>query len=475
MGSICVPRTAGDPDLAVIGGGAAGLAAARAGARRGLRTILVSDSPLGGDCTFTGCVPSKTLIEAAARRLPFEVAAARIREVVAGIAASEDATVLRSEGVEVTEGSARFAGRGQICVDGHRLEASRIVIATGSEPAVPQVPGLERVAYLTNETVFDLDRLPGSIGVLGGGPIGCELSQAFARLGAEVHVFEAASRLLPREETEASRVIGEVLAAEGIDLHVGVEVTEVGRAGRSGGVRVECSDGSRVEVDALLVATGRRARTASLDPDAGGIALDGRGFVRTDRFLETSVPGVYAAGDVTGGPGSTHSADEMGRLAVGNAFGRAGRLGRRAFDTAAVPWVTFCDPEVARVGMSEQQAAAAGGRVAFVPFSELDRAIIAGRTEGFVKLVVGPRAGLGNAGGGRVLGATIVAPRAGEMIHEVALAIRTGMFAGRLAQTVHAYPTWSSAIRQAAAQLFMELDGRAARPAEPGRPSRRSP
>ena len=459
----------------VIGGGAAGLAAARAGVRRGRRTLLVSDSPPGGDCTFTGCVPSKTLIEAAALRLPFDAAARRIREVVAGVASSEDAAVLRSEGVEVSDGHARFTGRGQICVDGHRVRASRMVIATGSEPAVPRVPGLERVAYLTNETVFDLERLPGSIGVLGGGPIGCELSQAFARLGAEVHVFEAASRLLPREETEASQVIGEVLAAEGVDLHVGVEVTEVGPADRSGGVRLEGSDGSGVEVDALLVATGRRPRSAGLDPATGGIALDERGFVLTDRFLGTSVPGIYAAGDVTGRSGSTHAADEMGRLAVGNAFGRAGRLGRRAFDTSAVPWVTFCDPEVARVGMSEQQAAAAGGRVAFVPFSELDRAIIAGRTEGFVKLVVGPRSGLGNSGGGRVLGATIVAPRAGEMIHEVALAIRTGMFAGRLAQTVHAYPTWSSAIRQAAAQLFIELDGRAARPAEPGPPPRRSP
>lgn len=458
-------QTPDDFALVVIGGGAAGLAAARAGARRGARTLLVSDSPLGGDCTFTGCVPSKTLIESAARRLPFETAAARIRQVVASIAATEDANVLRSEGVEVSAGRAHFVGPAELSVDGHRVRAPRMVVATGSEPAVPPIPGLDRVAYLTNETIFDLERLPTSIAMLGGGPIGCELAQAFARLGAEVHVFEAESRLLPREEAEASEVIGTVLAGEGVNLHLGVKVTNVAPTDRSGGARLEGSDGSSVEVDALLVATGRRPRTAALDPAAAGITLDERGFVRTDRFLATSAPGVYAAGDVTGRLAFTHAADEMGRLAVGNALRRGGRLGRRAFDTAAVPWVTFCDPEVARVGMSEEQAVSAGGRVALVPFSELDRAITAGRTEGFVKLIAGPRTGLGNAGGGRVLGATIVAPRAGEMIHEVALAIRTGMFAGRLAQTVHAYPTWSSAIRQAAAQLFMEVDGHTARPA----------
>lgn len=468
-----MPGATDEFDLVVIGGGAAGLAAARAGIRRHRKTLLVSDSPLGGDCTFTGCIPSKTLIESAARGLTFDAAAARIREVVAGVARSEDAAVLRSEGVEVSEGEARFVGRAELSVQRRRVRAARTVIATGSEPAVPSIPGLERVAYLTNETVFGLAVLPASIAVLGAGPIGCELSQAFARLGAKVHIFEAASRVLPGEEAEASEVLAGALVAEGASLHLGAQIVAVQPLDRPGAARLEGSDGSGVVVDAVLVATGRQPRTAAIDPAAGGIALEEHGFVRTDRFLRTSVPGVYAAGDVTGRSAFTHSADEMGRLAVGNAFGRAGRLSLRAFDTTAVPWVTFCDPEVARVGMSEEQAAAAGGRVAFVPFTELDRAITAGRTEGFVKLVVGPRRALGNAGGGKVLGATIVGPRAGEMIHEVVLAIRTGMFAGRLAQSVHAYPTWSSAIRQAAAQLFMEIDGRSARPAAPAPPARR--
>ena len=452
-------------DLAVVGGGAGGLAAARAGARRGLRTVLVSDGPLGGDCTFTGCVPSKTLIEAAAQGLPFREAAARMRAVVARIAATEDAGALRRERVEVLEGRACFSGPRAFEVDGRSIRARAVVLATGSRPVVPPIPGLDAVPFLTNETVFDLDELPASIAILGGGAIGCELAQAFRRLGSQVQVVEGEERLLPREEPEASAVLAEVFAAEGIGVHLGAGVHRVERDGSGGGIRLVRSDGSGVAADALLVAVGRQPATAGLDVEAGGVELDRRGFVRTDRFLATTAPGVHAVGDVTGRLLFTHAADEMGRLAVRNATARLGRLGRRAFDASSVPWVTFCDPEVARVGLTEAQAAGRGGEVAFVPMSEVDRAIAAGRTEGFVKLIAGPRPVLRGTGGGRLLGATIVAPRAGEMIHEVALAMRTAMFTGRLAQTVHAYPTWSTGLRQAAAQFFLETDGRRARPA----------
>ncbi len=446
-------------DVAVVGGGAGGLAAARAGARRGLRTVLVSDSALGGDCTFTGCVPSKTLIEAAADGREFGEAVTKMRSVISQIAASEDASVLRKEGVEVVEGRAGFSGPRTLSIEGKSIRAETVVVATGSRPAVPPIQGLDTVGFLTNETVFDLEELPASIAILGGGAIGCELAQAFRRFGSQVHVVEGEARLLPREEPEASAVLAGAFAADGIGVHLGAGVTRVGPAESGAGVCLERSDGSSVCADTLLVAVGRRPNTAGLEAGVGGVELDERGFVRTDRFLATSAPGVYAVGDVTGRLLFTHAADEMGRIAVRNGSSKLGRLGRRAFVASSIPWVTFCDPEVARVGLTEAQAVEAGGRVAFVPMSQVDRAIAAGRTEGFVKLIAGPRRLLGDSGGGRVLGATIVAPRAGEMIHEVALAIRTGMFTGRLAQTVHAYPTWSTSLRQAAAKFFVASDG----------------
>lgn len=450
--------------LLVIGGGAAGLAAARAGNRRGLRVALVSDSPLGGECTFTGCVPSKTLIEAAAQRLSFEDAAARMRAVVGQIAASEDAGVLRHAGLDVIEGRARFTGPRTVRVGAQSISARRVVVATGSRPAIPPIPGLDGADYLTNETVFALRVLPGSIAILGGGAVGCELAQTLARFGAEVHIFEAEDRLLPREEPEASAVVAEVFTSEGITLHLGSTVRRVDRRASHAGVRLEGSDGSVLEAEALLVAAGRTPNTAGLDPEVGGVDLDERGSVLTDPYLATSAAGVYAAGDVTGRMLFTHAADETGRLAVSNAFGRFGPFGRHRFATAPIPRVTFCDPEVASVGLSEAEAGPTA-RVAYVAMAEVDRAVTAGRTEGFVKLIAGSRPLLRHAGGGRLLGATIVCPRAGEMVHEVALAMRTGMFTGRLAQTVHAYPTWSTALRQAAAQFFIEVDGQRARPA----------
>lgn len=451
-------------DLAVLGGGAGGLAAARAGARRGLRTVLISDGPLGGDCTFSGCVPSKTLIEAAGQGLSFAEATSRMRLVIARIAGGENAQVLRSEGVEVVEGLACFRGARHLSVDSRSIRAETVVIATGSRPAVPAIPGLDSVEFCTNETIFDLTELPGSIAIVGGGAIGCELAQAFRRFGARVEVIEGEDRLLPREEPEASAVLAGVFAGEGIGVHLGASVERVTPCA-DGRVRLHCSDGSSIEAELLLVAVGRRAATTDLNAEAGGIELDERRFVRTDDYLATTAPGVYAVGDVTGRLLLTHAADEMGRLAVSNARARLGRLGRRAFEASSIPWVTFCDPEIARVGRSEAQAVEVGGRVAYLPMSQVDRAITAGRTEGFVKLIAGPRAVLRGTGGGQLIGATIVAPRAGEMIHEVALAMRSSMFTGRLAQTVHAYPSWSTSLRQAAAQFFAATDGRRAYPA----------
>jgi pyruvate/2-oxoglutarate dehydrogenase complex dihydrolipoamide dehydrogenase (E3) component len=227
--------------------------------------------------------------------------------------------------------------------------------------------------------------------------------------------------------------------------------------------------GERIAADRLLVATGRQAVADGLGLADAGVRLDERGCIATDRHLATTAPGIYAAGDVTGRMPFTHAAFAMGRMAARNALRRR-RMRAAAFETSAIPWVVFTDPEVAQVGLAEAQAATAhaGARVAFLPISEVDRAVTAGRTEGFVKIIAGRRRVLGAAGGGRVLGATIVAARAGEMIHETALAMRTGMFTGRLAQTTHAYPTWSLAVQQAAAQFFGQFGGRTARPAESG-------
>jgi pyruvate/2-oxoglutarate dehydrogenase complex dihydrolipoamide dehydrogenase (E3) component len=257
-----------------------------------------------------------------------------------------------------------------------------------------------------------------------------------------------------------------VFTREGITVHAGARVTGVSTG--DGGIRVSLADGTTVAAERLLVAVGRRPVTDGLNLEGIGVRLDQRGHVVTDDHLATTAPGVYAAGDVTGRLLFTHAAFHMGRIAAGNALARRPwHRHRHRYRPEATPWVTFTDPEVAHVGMTEAQAAGHGGRVAYLPMDEMDRALTAHHTDGFIKLITGPRPVLGSLGGGRILGATIVAARAGEMIHEPALAMTTGMFAGRLAATTHAYPTWSYGLQLAAAQFFMTIGGRTARPAQP--------
>ncbi|MCP5029161.1 MAG: FAD-dependent oxidoreductase [Actinomycetia bacterium] len=446
-------------DLITIGGGAAGLAAAREGQRRGARTALVSDSPLGGDCTFTGCVPSKAVIEAAHRGASFAEAFASAREIVDRIAATENADVLRVEGIDVIEERARFVGPDRIEVGGSTLTADAFVVATGGQPLVPPIPGLAEASHVTNETLFELTDSPGRLAILGGGPIGIEMAQAAARLATQVTVIEGLDRILSREEPEASDAVARALQEDGVEVVTGSFVERVEANGDSS--LLVTAAGARVEADLILVAVGRTPNTSGLGLDDIGVELDDRGHIATNDRLRTNQSKIWAAGDVTGRLPFTHAADEMGRIAVMNACGRR----PTKYRPDRTPWVTFTDPEVARVGMTEAEAAAHGGRVAELPLSELDRAITAGRTNGFIKLIAGPRPLLRNLGGGQILGATIVAERAGEMIHEPTLAMRTKMFAGRLAQTVHAYPTWSMGIQKTAAQFFFEVEGRAARPA----------
>ncbi|MEQ8841343.1 MAG: FAD-dependent oxidoreductase [Acidimicrobiales bacterium] len=446
-------------DLLIIGGGAGGLGAARAARAAGADVLLVNDGPLGGDCTFTGCVPSKTLLAAAAQGLCFADAMGRVSDTVSRIAATETADVLRAEGVAVAEGRAEFVAPDTVVVDGARFTAPRIIVATGGRPTRVPIPGLDEVDALTNETVFDLADAPKRLGIIGGGAIGCELAQAFAGLGVTVTLFESLPRLLIREEPAASAVIHAALTAAGVTVETGARIERV--APRPDGVGLATATGKTV-VDRLLLAVGRSPNSTGMGLEDLGVELDDRGHIVTDDRLATAVEGIYAVGDVTGKLPFTHAADEMGRLAAGNAL-KKGQRGR--FRTSWIPWATFTNPEVARVGMTEAEAADHGGRVAELPMTEMDRAITDGRTEGFVKLIAGPKLLTRNLYGGQILGATIVAPRAGEMIHELALAMRTRMFAGRLAQTVHAYPTWSYAIQKTAGQFFQEIEGRSARPA----------
>lgn len=451
-----------DFDLLVVGGGAAGLAAARAANPRKRRVAMVQDGPVGGDCTFTGCVPSKTLIESGAAGLDFAAAIGRVRDAVSRIAATETADVLRGEGIEVIEGRAEFVAADAVRVAGRTLRSPRVVVATGSAPARPDIPGLDHPDVLDSESFWGLTERPDSLVVLGGGPVGCELAQAMGRFGVDVTLVEQGHRLLSKEDPAASEVLAAVFAERGIEVRLGAQVTrvEVG----DGRVTIEL-DGGTLAADRLVVATGRTPRTGGLGLERAGVRLEPDGSVRVGDTMATSANGVWAVGDVTGRLLFTHAADEMGRTAALNAVYRPLHL---SVHEAAIPRVTFTDPEIAQVGLTEAQAAREhpGAVVAELPMSAVDRAIAAGRTEGFVKLIARPRLKVGALG--KLVGATVVCPHAGEVIHELALAVRTGTAVGRLAQTVHAYPTWSTAVRSAAAQFLFEVDGRSARPARGG-------
>lgn len=457
-------------DVIVVGGGAAGISAARAARLEGASVALVERAPaLGGECTFTGCVPSKTLIEvsrifwslrqggrygihAEGLRLDFAELMRHKDDVVAEINRDERPELFTAAGIALLRGDARFTGAHGIAVgeDHHRF--ARAVIATGSDPAIPTGIGLEHVPYLTNETVFALEALPPRLAVLGGGPIGLELGQAFGRLGSAVAIIQRHERVLVKEDPEVGALIARRLAGEGIAVHLDATVTAVRRSAAGTAVHFTGPAGpARIEVDAVLVATGRAPRVRGIGLEALGVAADPAGL-RVDATMRTQPPHVYAAGDVTGQLLFTHVASYEGRLAGQNAASRK----QRKADYRVVPWVTFLDPEVGRVGLTESQARAehTGVEVLRFPMDRVDRARMLGDPTGFIKLITARRAVGGRLGGGRVVGAHIVGAHAGEMLHEAVLAMQANVFAGRLAQTMHAYPTTSLGLQQAASQLY---------------------
>lgn len=456
-------------DVLVVGGGAAGMTAARTAAAEGARTVLVERAPaLGGECTYVGCVPSKVLIEGAKHfwsarnggrwgvvteglRMDFAALMTRKDAVIADIARDERDEAFIASGIAVRHGSLRFTGPHDAVIDGiaHRFDSA--VVATGSDPAIPAGIGLEHVPHLTNETIFSLTALPRRLVVLGGGPIGLELGQAFARLGSRVTVLHRGGRLLAKEEPEVSALVLDRLKAEEVEVRLGSRAATVARDGRQIAIRCAGPEGEEtLHADAVLVATGRRPRVEGFGLTDLGVALGG-GAITVDDRMRTTARHVYAAGDVTGGHLFTHVAGHEGRVAGQNAAG-----GRKKVDYRVVPWVTFLDPEVAHVGLTEAQAREAHGdvRVVRLPMSRVDRARILGEGKGLIKLIVAPRRLVGRIGGGEIVGAHIVGPRAGELLHEVVVAMQARVFAGRLAQAIHAYPTTSMGIQGAASQLF---------------------
>jgi len=452
----------------VVGGGTGGLVGALIAAGLGARVVLVERERTGGDCLWTGCVPSKALLASAAlaQRMrdagglglpavdPQVDLAAVMRHVQAAQAALEPQDSperLRAAGVEVIQAQARFTGPRSLAVDGRELRFRRALVATGSHPVVPGV--VRDADPLTSDTVWDLRELPRRLLVLGGGAVGCELGQAFARLGAQVTLVESEARLLGHEEATASRLIAERLAGEGVDIRLGRRVTAVAglpaAPGAAGGRRtadVATLDGpagrEEVEFDRVLVATGREPRTGDLGVDRAGIALDARAAIVADGRLRTANPAVYAAGDVVaGGLPFTHVAAHHARVATPNAV-----LGlRRRVDHGAVPWVTFTDPEVARVGLTAAQARERwGDRSVVVDFdyAQLDRAVAAGTGYGFARLVGDRRR--------RLVGATIAAPGGGEAIAELTAWLTRKAKLDAVSRTVHAYPTLAEGPARAA-------------------------
>ena len=450
------PTPGGRYHLVVLGAGTAGLVTAAAAAGLGARVALVERALMGGDCLNVGCVPSKGLLRAAHATADARGAAAfgvrtgevtpdfaaamrRVRGLRAALAPTDSAERFRGLGVDVFFGSARFVGPDAVEVDGRRLEFRRAVIATGGRATGLPVPGLAEAGFLTNENVFTLTTPPARLIVIGAGPIGCELAQAFVRLGVAVTMVSLDPRLVPREDPDAASVLAARFAREGIVTALGARLVRVERRGEARAVLFDRGRGvEEVVGDQLLVAVGRAPNVEDLDLDRAGVRHAPAGVVVDDR-LRTTNPRIYAAGDVCSAYKFTHAADAMARIVVQNAL----FLGRRKASALVIPWCTYTDPEIAHVGITAEEAAARGDAVVTLtqPFAEVDRARLDGETDGFARVHVATR-------GGKLLGATLVARHAGETIGEIALAMTHGLGIGALGSTVHPYPTQAEALRK---------------------------
>lgn len=441
-------------NLVVLGAGTAGLVSAVGAAELGAKVALVEKHLMGGDCLNFGCVPSKGLLRASravqamreadafgvrtADSIDFDFAAAteRMRRLRAGISHNDSAHRLAKLGIDVFLGEAKFVGRNAVEVGGQTLHFSRGVIATGARAANPPIPGLAELGFLTNETVFSLTELPRRLVVIGAGPIGCELAQAFRRFGSDVSLLTDGSRLLPREDADAGAILAAQFAREGIQIALGAKIL---RAERQNGAKalIFQREGREhaVAADEILVAVGRAPNVEGLNLEAAGVAFDKAG-VKVDDHLRTSNRNIYAAGDICSAYKFTHAADAMARTVLQNAL----FFGRKRASALVIPWCTYTDPEVAHIGLSEKEARDQGLDLATltVHLDEVDRALLDGDEKGFARVHAQKRSG-------RILGATLVARHAGEMISEVSLAITAGVGLGTIAKTIHPYPTQAEA------------------------------
>ena len=451
------PRLKGDvlhADLCVIGAGSGGLSLAAGAVQMGASVVLIEKHRMGGDCLNTGCVPSKALLAAAhaaqgargASRFGVDVAEpvvdfarvhAHVQGVIAAIAPHDSVARFEALGCTVIQAAARFTGPREVMAGGQRIRARRFVVATGSSPAIPPIPGLAETPYLTNETIFELTERPAHLLVLGGGPIGIEMAQAFRGLGSAVTVIQR-DTILPRDEPEAVAMLRAILVGQGITLVEGAQVARI-----APGVAVELADGRLITGSHLLVAAGRKPHLDGLDLQLAGVETSPRG-ITVDQRLRSSNKRVFAAGDVAGGPQFTHVAGYHAGVLIRNIlFGLPAKV-----DYGALPWVTYCDPELAHVGLTEAEARLASHpvQVLLQPLSGNDRAVAERSTEGLAKIILG--------GGGRILGATILAPRAGEMIGLWGLAIQQKLKIGAVAQMMAPYPTMSELSKRAAGGFY---------------------
>ncbi len=447
------PAPAPRYNLVVLGGGPAGLVAAAGAAGLGAKVALVERALLGGDCLNVGCVPSKALLRCAraeketrdaaafglrcaAPTVDFPAVMERMRRLRASLARHDAARRFASLGIDVFRGAGRFTGRDTLEVAGRTLGFTRAIVATGARPVAPPIPGLADPGFLDNTTLFSLTALPRRLAVIGAGPIGCEMAQAFARFGAAVTLIEGAGRLLPREDEEASRRLESAFRADGVSMILDGKVTAVQRRGESKFLRVERGGALlEIEADEILVGARRAANVEGIGLEEAGIAFDRNG-VREDDRLKTSNGRVFAAGDCCSRFRFTHAADAMARIALQNAL----FFGRKRASALVIPWCTYTDPEVAQVGIAAKEAQEGGGgeTTHTVEMEAVDRAVLDGDTAGFCRVHVATKSG-------RILGATAVAGHGGEMIGELALAMTAGLGIGDVARTILPYPTQAEA------------------------------
>ena len=458
------PEPTGRYNLVVLGAGTAGLVTAAGAAGVGAKVALIERDQLGGDCLNVGCVPSKALLRSAhavaeirraARvgvhvdgetRVDFGEVMSRLRQVRARISPNDSADRFQNElGVDVYFGEARFTGRDEVSVGGTTLQFSKAVIATGARAFVPPIPGLDEAGYLTNESIFDLRELPSRLLVVGGGPIGCELTQAFRRLGSEVTIIEMGEQFLEREDPDAASILFDALESEGVAIRLSTRLTrvEVGEGGSKRAIVENTAAGNAgqevIPFDEILIAVGRSPNLSGLDLEKAGVRSDARAGVEVDDHLRTSNANIYAAGDICMATKFTHAADFAARAVIQNSL----FFGRKRLSALNIPWCTYTDPEIAHVGLYERDAIAKGFEVdTYVrKFSDVDRAITEDDDAGFVKIHT-------RRGSDRILGATIVARNAGELISEVSVAMAGGLGLAKLSNVIHPYPTQAEAIRQ---------------------------